>query len=1088
MNKKVWSKRSGMGSVMAYFIVSVGLVLTSIGARAQNITGTITGTVTDQNRAVLPNVQVNIKNDGTGLTRTVTTDDQGNYIAPLLPVGNYTISAERQGFRKKAATGIALQVDQTARVDLILEVGSLSDEIINIAGGASLTNTETSQVGEVIDNRRMVDLPLNGRQFLQLALLNSGASTTSGSFDTNLQITGPRVIMNGQMEQYNNYTVDGTDATDPFYRTLSISPSVDAIQEFKILTNNYAAEFGNFTGAMVNISIKAGSNGFHGTAYEFLRNEKLDAKNFFDDPNMPTPPFKQNQFGATLGGPVIKNKTFFFGSYEGFRQRKALTSRAQVPSDRMRQGDLSELTAPRPSGLGQPRPVDPITGQFFPNDVIPLSRFNPVATALLDLLPHTTGGINYILSRSQKIDDDQFHIRADHQFSSKNNFFARFSFDNLDTLQPGLVPTFDQKVTSFSRNLSLSDTHVFSTRLINEFRFGFNRTAGGQELAVKGLDFAGPVGLQGVTTDPNKQGVPSFTISTFATVYGQPLSVLSRRDNTFQYVDNLTYTRGNHNLKFGGLFTRYQFNPQSDNRARGTFTYDGTLTKNAYSDFLLGLPNISQVGIGDVTMHGRSYLLAAYAQDDWKVTTRLTINLGLRYEYLAPVTDTDGLISTLDLRDISHPRFVATNTDPQNFAPGVAGRFPLPLVSAEDAGLPSSLVIPTKGMFAPRFGFAWRPFDNDKTVVRGGYGIFYAHPSFNWPFQLKFNLPWLDLKLITNTAGVDVRNVLLAPAVGNTSAFAVDPNFRIGYSQQWFLNIQRAITPDLLVEVSYIGNKGIRLMEVVSPNQPPPGPGPQAPRRPIPQLGIFGYNQSRGRSNYHAMQWRLEKRATRGLVLTAQYTFAKSLGTNSTLNGSISEFPRPQNSNNIDGDYGLSAFDHKHRFTANFVYLLPIGPGMRFLGSTQGFLGKLLEGWQTTGIITLQDGVPITIRDGIDRSNTGEGADRPDQIGNPELPKSERTVQRYFNTGAFQLQAINTFGSAGRNTVRGPAFSNFDFSLIKSTKITESHRLEFRAEFFNIFNHPNFNIPDRTLTSATFGQINAAFTPRDIQFGLKYIF
>jgi len=1063
------------------------LALTGVAVSAQNITGTITGTITDPNKALSPNVRVDIRNEGTGLTRTVTTDSQGNYTAPFLPVGRYTISAELRGFRKKSVTGIVLQVDQTARVDMILEVGAITDEVINIAGGAPLTNTETSQVGEVIDNRRVVELPLNGRQFLQLALLNSGASLTSGSFDTNLQITGPRVIMNGQMEQYNNYTVDGTDATDPFYHTLSFSPSVDAIQEFKILTNNYAAEFGSFTGAMVNVSIKAGSNGFHGTAYEFLRNDKLDAKNFFDDPTKPIPPFRQNQFGATIGGPIIRNRTFFFGSYEGFRQRKALTSRAQVPSDRMRNGDLGELTAAPPLGLGQARPVDPQNGQFFLNDTIPTTRFNPVAKALLDLLPRSAT-INYILSRSQSIDDDQFHIRVDHQLSSKNNFFARFSFDTLDTLQPGLVPTFDQKTTSRARNLSLSDTHVFGTRLINELRLGYNRTGGGQELAVKGLDFAAATGLQGVSNDPRKLGVPQFTISTFATIFGPPLSLLRRRDNTFQYIDNLTYTHGDHNLKFGGLFTRYQFNPESDNRARGTFTFDGSFSKNAYADFLLGLPRTSQAGIGDVTMHGRSYLLATYVQDDWKVTPRLTLNLGLRYEYLAPVTDTNGLISTLDLRDIAHPRFVATNTDVANFVPGVAGRFPLPLVSAQEAGLPSSLVIPTKDMFAPRFGFAWRPFDNDKTVVRGGYGIFYAHPSFNWPFQLKFNLPWLDLKLITATTPVDVRTVLLAPPAGNTSAFAVDPNFRIGYSQQWFFNIQREITNDLLVEANYVGNHGIRLMQVVSPNEPPPGPGAQGPRRPIPQLGIFGYNQSRGYSNYNALQLRLEKRATKNLGFTAQYTYAKSLGVNSTLNGSISEFPRPQNSRDIRADYGLSAFDHNHRFVTNFVYRLPFGPGMRFLGSTHGFVGKVLEGWQTTGILTFQDGVPFTVRTGSDRSNTGEGADRPDQIGNPELEKSQRTIQRYFNTNAFMLQAQNTFGSAGRNTVRGPGYSNIDFSLIKSTKIIENHRLEFRAEFFNLFNHPNFNIPDRTYISATFGQINAAFPSRDIQFGLKYIF
>ncbi|MBI3949273.1 MAG: TonB-dependent receptor, partial [Acidobacteria bacterium] len=963
MDTSIQRKKSLIRSGVSCMAVLLCLLLGGSIGQAQNITGTITGTVTDPNGEVLPEVQVTIQNVKTGLSRTISTNAEGNYNAPLLPVGSYTISAERQGFKKKVLTGLVLQVDQTARVNITLEVGGIAEEI-TITESAPLTDTVTSQVGEVIDNRRVQELPLNGRQFLQLAFLNSGASSTTGSFDSRLQLTGPRLIINGQMEHYNNYTVDGTDATDVFYHSLSISPSVDAIQEFKVLTNNYSAEFGGFTGAQVNVSIKSGSNAFHGTAYEFLRNDQLDAKNFFDDPKKPIPPFRQNQFGATMGGRIKRDRTFFFGGYEGFRKRKALTRVAQVPSDRMRNGDFSEFVA-----QGQPAPNDPQTGQPFPGNIIPPDRFDPVAKGLLNLLPRAISGTNFILARSESVDDDQFHIRVDHQFTNHNNFFARFSFDRLEFLEPALVPIFDKAVTSNTRNASISDVHVFSPRLINEFRFGFNRTTGGEELATKGFDFPGMTGLQGATRDAANLGVPLITISAFSNSYGPIQFYINRRDNTFQYVDNMTYTRGQHNMKFGVSFSRYQFNPSGDGGGRGSLTYNGLLTKNSYGDFLLGLPFVGFIGVGDVTLHGRSYLLAGYLQDDWKVSPKLTLNLGVRYEYLAPVTDLDGLISTFDPRDLSHPRFVVTNNDPRNFAPGIQGRIPLPVVSAAEAGLPSSLIIPTKRNWAPRFGFAYAPFGDDKTVIRGGYGIFYAFPSFNWPAQLKYIPPFLDLKLVINaTGGFNAQNIFLAPAGGTISAFAISPLFRIGYSQQWFLNIQRAITPNLLVEVAYIGNLGLKLMKITSLNQAqPPASSPQGPRRLIPQLGIFSWNESRGSSNYHAMQVRIEKRTSHGLGFVAQYTYSKSLDYSSTLNGSTNDQSRPQNSRDIAAEYGLSSFDHHHRFVGNFVYMLPFGPGMRFLGSSKGFAGKFLQGWQVGGIITVEDGLPFTIRDGVDR-------------------------------------------------------------------------------------------------------------------------
>ncbi|HXN21754.1 MAG TPA: carboxypeptidase regulatory-like domain-containing protein [Candidatus Dormibacteraeota bacterium] len=1069
-------------AALLYLLIGSGVLC------AQNITGTITGKVQDTSEGVVANAQVQVKNEGTGLTRTVLTNSEGNYTAPLLPVGTYTISFELPGFNKKVITGIALQVDQTATVNAVLDVGAVTQEV-TASGSAPLTNTETSEVGEVIGNQRVVELPLNGRQFIQLAFLNAGASVTSGSFDTQLQLTGPRLIINGQMEQYNNYTIDGTDATDAFYHTLAISPSVDVIQEFKILTNNYSAEFGGFTGANLNVSIKSGTNTLHGTAYEFLRNDKLNAYNFFDDKTKRIPPFHQNQFGATIGGPIKRDRTFFFGGYEGLRRPKAFTNVAQVPSELMRAGNLSEFVA-----AGQKVPIDPQTGRPFPNNTIPAQRFDSVAKGLLDILPHVTSGTSLIVARTDNQVDDQFHIKFDHQFTNKNSFFARFSFDNLSDLQPNLVPLFDRLATSVDRNLSLSDVHVFTPVLINEFRFGFNRISGGQALAVPGFDFARKTGLQGVTSEPNKIGVPLFAITSFPTPFGNTFgpssSNITRRDNSFEYVDNVTFTKGKHNLKLGGKFSRYQFNPNSDSSSRGTMQFTGVFTGNPYADFLLGLPASGTVGVGDLQMYGRSYLLAGYFQDHWKVSSRLTLNIGLRYEYLAPVTDTKGLIATLDLRDITRPRFVVTNFNPALFPPGILSRLPLPAVSAQDAGLPSSLVLPTKRNWAPRFGFAYRPFNDDKTVIRSGYGIFYAFPSFNWPFQLKFSQPIRDTKTVSNplNAPFKAEDLYLAPSLGNTSAFPMDVNFRVGYSQQWFFNVQREIMHDLLVEVTYIGNKGTKLMEIYRPNQAIPGPGPLGPRRIIPQLGIFSWNQSVGKSTYNALQMRLEKRAARGLGLVVQYNFAKSLDRQSTLNGTANDGGNAQNNRDLNAEHGLSSFDHHHRLVTNFVYVLPFGPGMRFFGSSHGFASKLWEGWQAQGIFTAQDGLPFTVLDGRDQSNTGDTQDRPNLVGNPNSHGFKPSVQKFFDTTAFRLQPQFTFGNEGRNILRGPQLWNLDFSLAKNTSITERQRLEFRAECFNILNHPNFNFPDRTLSSLTFGRIFSAQDPRVIQFGLKYIF
>jgi hypothetical protein len=1084
-------------------------------AQAQNITGTIVGTVADQTGAILPNVTVTIKNMSTGFVRTVVTDQHGDYTATLLPLGSYTVSIHPANFRE-AVGKLVLQVDETATLDFKAELSGTTQTVAVTAATPSLTDTSTSEVGQVIANSEVNNLPLNGREFEQLALLDSNASTQTSSNDATLQLEGPRIIMNGQGQENNRYTVDGTDATDIFYNILTFSPSIDVISEFKILTSNYSAEFDGFTGALVSVVTKSGSNEFHGDAYEFIRNSAIEAKNFFNPVATPIPPFRQNQFGATAGGPIKHDRVFFFGGYEGLRKSKALTSLVPVPTQAMRTGDLSAYVAG-----GQPAFVDPRTGLPFSGNMIPSGRIDSVATGFINLLPLPTSGQGqyFVLARPGTTTENQYNGRVDTQLAKKNRSFVRYSYDNLFLDSPGIVQLFDLHTVSTTNNLTIADTHIFRDNLLNEFRFGFNKTSGGQGLAQTGYNFPGMTGLQGVATDPAHIGVPVFVVSGFAAssgfagngvTYGQPQQLLVRPanqggDNTIQFIDNVTFIRGAHSMKFGTQISRFWFNGGGDAFSRGSLTFNGKYTGNSYADLLLGLPFSGTVGVGNVQQHSRSYLFAFYGEDDWKVNRKLTLNLGLRWQYMAPLTEDEGGLSTLFLPSVSknhpisnlsqylnggvtNPVFVGANTDPSKFPAGNLQNMVLPFVSAQSVGLPSSLIRPEKTNVAPRLGFAFAPFGNSNTVVRSGFGIFYTLPVAALVGNLKFNPPWLQLASVLNDGTRTSENIFLSSLGGNTSAYPVDPNTRIGYSEQWFLDLQQALTSTLLLDVSYDGNESKKLMGTNSINKPAPGPGAIGPRRPIPILGAFSWITSEGwNSNYNALHLRVEERNLAGLNLVGQYTFSKALGTGANWTGSAND-QGPQDTLHPWTNYGPAGFDITHRIVGSALYSLPFGPGKTFGTNSSPFVGRLIEGWQANAITTFQTGFPFGISEAVDQANIG-GGNRPDMVANPKLQKSQRTVQKYFNTSAFQVQALYKYGDTPRNAVRGPSMTDVDISFFKTTHIVENHEVELRAEFFNAFNHPNFATPGGQLGSSSFGQITTTIADsREIQFALKYIF
>lgn len=1106
----IWKDGSNRTSKsLPALLLAVPLLLSAGPLSAQGtVTGTILGTVRDETGAIIPRAQITVINIATGLRRDAVTGDTGDYVVPFLPVGEYMVVAEMTGFRKEVRRGITLQIDQRVRVDFVLKVGEVVEEI-NVYEQASLLKTDSSDIGELVEHKRVVELPLNGRQFIQLALLTAGATPMpEGIFSGPFAIAGGSPNVNGNRADANNYLLDGVSINDTTFHHLSVSPSVDAVQEFKVQSSLYSAEFGSSGGAQVNVAIKSGTNEFHGTLWEFLRNDVLDARNFFDAEQ--PPPFRQNQFGFTSGGPLARDRSFFFASYEGLRIRKGITIPSVVPSEDMRRGDFRSL-AP----IFDPLTFDPRTGsiQQFPNNVIPPERISPVARALLERvpLPNRPAAVrNFVGFGKRRNNSDQFNIRIDQNFSSNDTFAARFTFSNILNTEPipgaasfqtGSAPLrppgFGHTTKLRNRNLALQHTHIFRPNLLNQFRFGYNYTRS-RQLPENPVDFIGANGILGTNRGDIGLGVPVFSIVGFS-LLGDNGFDLNWRNHTFSYIDDLSYSRGTHSIKAGISIDRIQANPQFLLIPRGQFNFRNQFTANprdplrtghAFADFLLGLPFTALAGVGDTQAYYRGTRWAFYVQDDWKARPNLTFNIGVRYELATPLVEKFDRLSNLD---IETGNFVLSSRNSKTNPAARTGDFrTLTFVTSEQARFPRALIDGDFNNWAPRFGLAYS-FGDRKTVIRAGFGIFYSRGGFS-PISivggLTFNPPFFGSRFFSNTSLtnlVEVRSALVAPGITLPAPQVRVRDKALGYTQQWSLNIQREITSSLLIEAIYLGSRGNKLDEVVQMNQAVPGPGPLSGRVRWPFLattlsvgGPFGW------STYHSFTLQARQRLSRGLAFNANYTISKSLDTISLGLSTNANANRPQNSHDVGADYGPSVFDIRHRLVLNYSYDLPMGPGKRF-ANISGAAGRLLGGWQLAGIVVVQGGTPFSPLVPFDRSGTGGFQDRPDQIADPNKV-DKRTPERFFNTSAFQLQPAGRFGNAGRNTIRGPGFATFDLSLIKNTSIDERHVLQFRAEFFNLFNRVNFNLPNRTFGTPDFGVVFSAKDAREIQFALKYIF
>jgi outer membrane receptor protein involved in Fe transport len=1036
-------------------IILLAALLLRGGAYAQSVHGAITGVVTDASRRPVPATLVQLIQTDTNRARTATTDARGEYVLSSLPPGEYRVEVEREGCRKFVQP-VTLLLNQQLRLEIRLVIGPRT-ETVQVTAARGLLRTESAALGSVIENHQITGLPLDGRNFFELSLLISGvappapgsAGSVRGDFAVNV---------NGAREDSNNFLLDGVFNGDPKLNGIGVTPPVDAVREVEVVTSAYDASFGRNAGGQLSVVLKSGTNQFHGTAYEFFRNRTLDARNVFAPAGERSPAYQRNQFGQSLGGPLIRNRTFFFVDYEGRRVREGVTRITNVPTDLERKGDFSRSTL---------LAIDPFTGRPYANNVIPQDRLNPVGVAIAALYPlpnRSVANQNFVSSPALRDREDHFDARVDHRLGETDDLSFRYSFGDRGLYEPfagpalASVPGYGTNIPRRGQNGVARETHIFTPNLLNEVRLGLDRIAAGSFQENLGRSINRAVGLPEVSTNPRDFGLSMVSVTGYSKIGDESNNPQHSASTIYQLTDNVAYTRGRHLLNLGVDLRRVQQNAYRDEMARGFISFLG-MTGNALAEMLQGLPSLTGLARLDNHQHLRTQSFYSFVQDNWRVRPDLTLSAGLRYEYNSPPVDAG------DRANIYDP---ATQS----------------LVRVGTAGLPRGGYAPDRNNWAPRIGFAWRPGQR-RTVLRSGYGIYYDQSALASGEGLYFNAPYFDFKLYFPLQQLPLS--LSDPFPGNfpvalpSSALAFQRNLRTAYTQQWSFSVQRELARTTLVEAVYAGSKGTKLLGARDLNQPAPSPLQPNPR-PVPQFDDINIVESRGNSSYQSLQTRFQQDLRGGLTALASYTWAKSIDDASSFFSSAGDSNYPQDSRNTRSERALSNFDLRHRFSLSYSYHLPFGKGRRW------------GGWQTFGIWSFQTGRPFTVAllTDLDNSNTGRsilgfGAnDRPNLLRNPALNK--RTADRWFDTAAFAIAPYGQFGNAGRNILSGPGYQNINVSLIKDTVLTERATLQFRAESFNLLNHTNLDLPDIFVGSPTFGAIQSAGSPRRVQFGIKLLF
>jgi hypothetical protein len=1059
-------------------------------ASAQIDTGTILGRVVDSTGAVLPGVTVTASQEGTGIVATSVTNTSGEFIFPGLRVGTYAVSAELQGFRHVVQKNVRVSVQTRAQVDLQMTVGAVSEEVV-VTGRAELLQTQSADIGNVVDERQVRDLPLLGRRYSELAYLTPGvvqapAGITSRGEDTFFNA-------NGNYATWNNYTLDGAD-NNSFSTNLQerspqvVQPPVDALQEFKVQTRTYSAEFGKAAGAVINASVKQGTNSFRGSAFEFFRDEAFNANTWDNNrAGRPKGPFNQHIAGFTLGGPVVRGKTFFFGDYQATRTERALSQTATVPTALMRTGDLSELTGAMvatnafvPAGC-----VDAAARKIAPGCI------DPVAARLIQLypLPNVPGAgffnNNYISNGILNNDVNQFDVRLDHNLgSASDHVFGRYSFQQNDRIEP---PLLDDPIASGDfastylirgQNAAGGWSRVFGSNTFSEFRFGYNRVRSDVVHPAFGVDSDSQYGIRGVPKDPRFYGgLPHMPIARFTRLGGPFFRPQFQTSQVYQFAENITWQKGSHAMKFGAEFRRDLVTYIDLRSLNGELSFnDGRYTGFGLGDFLLGLSSVQRLTLfhqPDLYANGLQF----YAQDSWRARDNLTINAGIRYEQFTPLFDRNNKL---------------TNIDP------ATGQ---PFYAKDGSVFDRALIHPDKNDFAPRVGVSWSPAS--RIVIRSGYGIFYQQTDrYGSESQLGLNLPQLVDASITSNSGADAPAFTFAqgftpltPQTVNPSVVQwriQDPNQDTPIVHQFSIGPEFQLSQSLVAAAEYVGNRTRNGRRLRNLNE-----GIIQGNTVVFPYAQYGYGNAyleqivtNGRADYDSLQVRMQKRMSGGLAFTVAYTWSKALGDflDHLSAGGGATGNAPGSTYNMAADYGPLAFDIPHRFVSSFIYELPVGEGRKM--SPGGVAGAILGGWSVNGILTLSDGRPFTITT-TDQAGTGPGRiARANCIGNPVPDGFNQTLDAWFDVTAFAPTTVRTYGNCGNNTVRGPASKSMNLSLFRSIRLPSDRRLELRLETFNLFNWVNYGFPAANVSNAgTFGKITTSLgDPREMQLAIKFYF
>jgi Carboxypeptidase regulatory-like domain/TonB-dependent Receptor Plug Domain len=1054
--------------VWALVIVGAG---TLAPAMAQTNEASLSGIVFDSSGSVMPGVTVTLTSQSTNITRSTVSNETGAYQFPFVQPGTYNIEASLDGFKSLRREGLVLSAAQSARVNLTMEVGGLT-ETVSVDASAGPLNTASAQISEVINAEKAEALPLNGRNFWSLPQLAPGVTPPARGSGNSLR-GGFNVSGSGDTQNY--FTLNGLDNNDSVTATPLFRPSIDAIGEMTVLTGLYPAQYGFLSGGQIITSIKSGTNAFHGSAFDFIRDSAIGtSKNYFQTD---LPDYNRNTFGATFGGPIARSKTFFFASYEGLRLNESVPINSTVPTMAMRAGDFSAL----PTAIR-----DPQTGQPFPGNIIPASRMSAVGSALLAIYPAPTkdtpaGSLpanNHFWNPTRPEETNTYSFKIDHTFSTKDTAYVSLNSYRQSSHEPigrtgcnggSQLPNLGCELVYKADVYGFSETHIFSSQLINQIYMGYS--LGQQPYAADGtsIDFWGQFGYHPRTEMPvglPTTGVPNLSMTGYT---GYQAGSQYRKDPRYQVTDTISWVRGRHGITAGLNFTHLNANYVRNIPVSGSLTFTNTsagpTTGYALADVLLGLPSSTAYTDKALEMNFNSNSSAVFVQDDYKVSGRLSLNLGVRWEVNSPLREGHNYVNSFD-----------TET----------GK---PIVAGQN-GVGDHVYDYDWKAIAPRLGFAWQPTASGNTVIRGGFGTFYNRLQVgSQSFLIWGQYPFINPYTFTSSVAQPITLANPFPtsnAVTTITVTGVEENFKNPKTNQWNVGFQRQLVANMTADIAYVGSSSSNQMLTTNINQAPAGPGTPAQvnaRRPYPQYGTINYYSWDGTGNYHSLQSKLSRRLSDGLSFTVAYTLSKSIDDG---NARTNQF-------DPSTGRGPSSFDIGSRLVISGMYELPFGVGHRWL--TSGVGSAIFGGWQVTPVFQTQTGQPLTATLNGNFSNSGGGSsDRPDVTGDPN-ENAPHTIQQWFDTSVFQVPVASgqpnaqySFGNAGVGIIRGPGLTNFDLSLVKNVKLGGKGTLQFRAEMFNVFNTTNWGLPGLQANTSTFGIISTAADPRLTQFSLKLTF